>query len=106
NQRYRLQDRLGRGAMGSVWKAYDARLERIVAAKELVSGADTGEDLSVRRERVRREALALAKVEHPAIVTIHDLIYEGTDQDPWIVMAYVRGQTLDASIRERRLGEQ
>ena len=106
NERYRLQDRLGRGAMGSVWKAYDARLERIVAAKELVSGADTGEDLGVRRERVRREALALAKVEHPAIVTIHDLIYEGTGQDPWIVMAYVRGQTLDASIRERRLGEQ
>ncbi len=104
NQRYRLQDRLGRGAMGSVWKAYDARLERIVAAKELVSGADTGEDLSVRRERVRREALALAKVEHPAIVTIHDLIYEGTDQDPWIVMAYVRGQTLDASIERAPAG--
>jgi len=106
NQRYRLQDRLGRGAMGSVWKAYDARLERTVALKELVSGADTGEDLNVRRERVRREALALAKVEHPAIVSIHDLIYEGPGQDPWIVMAYVRGQTLDVSIRERRaLGE-
>lgn len=103
NQRYRLQDRLGQGAMGSVWKAYDARLERTVAAKELVSGTDTGEDLDVRRERVRREALALAKVEHPAIVTIHDLIYEGIGQDPWIVMAYVRGQTLDASIRGRRL---
>jgi hypothetical protein len=107
NQRYRLKERLGRGAMGSVWKAYDARLERTVAAKELLSGTDTGEDLSVRRERVRREALALAKVEHPAIVTIHDLIYEGTGQDPWIVMAYVRGQTLDASIREHwPLGEQ
>lgn len=98
NHRYRLQERLGQGSMGSVWKAYDTRLERTVAAKELVSGRDGGEDLGVRRERVRREALALAKVEHPAIVTIHDLIYEGPDQDPWIVMAYVRGRSLDSII--------
>jgi protein kinase-like protein len=98
NHRYRLQERLGQGSMGSVWKAYDTRLERTVAAKELVSGRDGGEDLDVRRERVRREALALAKVEHPAIVTIHDLIYEGPDQDPWIVMAYVRGRSLDSII--------
>jgi hypothetical protein len=96
NHRYRLQERLGQGSMGSVWKAYDTRLERTVAAKELVSGRDGGEDLDVRRERVRREALALAKVEHPAIVTIHDLIYEGPGQDPWIVMAYVRGRSLDS----------
>jgi len=98
NHRYRLQERLGQGSMGSVWKAYDTRLERTVAAKELVSGRDGGEDLDVRRERVRREALALAKVEHPAIVTIHDLIYEGPGQDPWIVMAYVRGRSLDSII--------
>ena len=102
NQRYRLQERLGQGSMGSVWKAYDTRLERTVAAKELVSGRDGGEDLDVRRERVRREALALAKVEHPAIVTIHDLIYEGPGQDPWIVMAYVRGRSLDSIIRDPR----
>jgi eukaryotic-like serine/threonine-protein kinase len=98
NHRYRLQERLGQGSMGSVWKAYDTRLERTVAAKELVSGRDGGEDLDVRRERVRREALALAKVEHPAIVTIHDLIYEGPGQDPWIVMAYVCGRSLDSII--------
>jgi hypothetical protein len=102
NDRYRLQERLGQGSMGSVWKAYDTRLERTVAAKELVSGRDGGEDLDVRRERVRREALALAKVEHPAIVTIHDLIYEGPGQDPWIVMAYVRGRSLDSIIKDPR----
>ncbi len=84
--------------MGSVWKAYDTRLERTVAAKELVSARGGGEDLDIRRERVRREALALAKVEHPAIVTIHDLIYEGPGQDPWIVMAYVCGRSLDSII--------
>src|SRR6185312_15989602 len=98
NHRYQLQERLGQGSMGSVWKAYDTRLERTVAAKELVSGRDGGEEPEVRRERARREALALAKVEHPAIVTIHDLIYEGPGQDPWIVMAYVRGRSLDSII--------
>ena len=88
--------------MGSVWKAYDTRLERTVAAKELVSARDGSEDLDIRRERVRREALALAKVEHPAIVSIHDLIYEGPGQDPWIVMAYVRGRSLDVIIKDPR----
>lgn len=100
NQRYRLEERLGQGSMGSVWKAYDTRLERTVAAKELVAGQDGGEDLDVRRERVRREALALAKVEHPAIVSIHDLIFEGSGRDPWIVMAYVRGRSLDLIIKD------
>jgi eukaryotic-like serine/threonine-protein kinase len=102
NDRYRLEERLGQGAMGSVWKAYDTRLERTVAAKELVSGRDGGEDLDIRRERVRREALALAKVEHPAIVSVHDLIYEGAGRDPWIVMAYVRGRSLDAIIKDEQ----
>jgi len=100
NDRYRLEERLGQDAMGSVWKAYDTRLERTVAAKELVSGRDGGEDLDIRRERVRREALALAKVDHPAIVSVHDLIFEGPD--PWIVMAYVRGRSLDLIIKEER----
>jgi len=102
NDRYQLEERLGQGAMGSVWKVYDTRLERTVAAKELLSGRDGDEDLEVRRERVRREALALAKVEHPAIVSIHDLIYEGPGQNPWIVMAYVRGRSLDSIIRDQR----
>jgi hypothetical protein len=103
NHRYRLDERLGQGSMGSVWRAYDTRLERTVAAKELVSGRNGGEDnLEVRRERVRREALALAKVEHPAIVAVHDLIYEGHGQDPWIVMAYVRGRSLDQIIKDQR----
>ena len=102
NHRYRLEERLGQGSMGSVWKAYDTRLERTVAAKELVSARGGAEDLDIRRERVRREALALAKVEHPAIVTIHDLIYEGPGQDPWIVMAYVRGRSLDSILSDPR----
>jgi serine/threonine protein kinase len=100
NGRYRLTERLGAGAMGSVWKAFDSDLERTVAVKELVPERYDVEDQQIRRERARREALALAKVEHPAVVSIHDLIYVGQTKDPWIVMAYVSGRSLDKMIRE------
>lgn len=98
--RYQLEARLGPGAMGSVWKAYDTRLERTVAVKELVSGSGSGEDLAVRRERMRREALALAKIDHPAIVSIYDLVYAGRGRDPWIVMSYIRGRPLHSIISD------
>ena len=96
--RYRLIGSLGDGGMGSVWQAYDTRLERTVAVKELASDQAVEQDRDRQRERVRHEALALAKVEHPVIVTIHDLLYEGRDGDPWIVMAFVRGTPLDRII--------
>jgi eukaryotic-like serine/threonine-protein kinase len=92
--RYHLVEPLGKGAMGSVWKAYDERLERTVAVKELLADGAIREDAKVRRERVRREALALAAVEHPVVVTVHDLIYEGREKAPWIVMAYASGRSL------------
>jgi tRNA A-37 threonylcarbamoyl transferase component Bud32 len=98
NGRYRLEERLGGGSMGSVWRAYDKVLERTVAVKELISDRNDAEDIATRRERVRREALALAKVEHPAIATIHDLIYVRSGKDPWIVMGYVHGSPLDQII--------
>jgi tRNA A-37 threonylcarbamoyl transferase component Bud32/flagellar motility protein MotE (MotC chaperone) len=100
NRRYRLLERLGEGSMGSVWKAQDTFLERTVAVKELICDRYGAEPVMVRRERVRREALAMAKVEHPAIVTIHDLIYVGSSKDPWIVMAYMRGRPLASIIRQ------
>jgi tRNA A-37 threonylcarbamoyl transferase component Bud32/flagellar motility protein MotE (MotC chaperone) len=98
NQRYRLVKPLGSGAMGSVWEAYDQLLDRTVAVKELVPQHAGIEDLPRRRERARTEARALAKVEHPAIVSIHDLISVG--DDPWIVMGYASGRPLDRIIRD------
>jgi eukaryotic-like serine/threonine-protein kinase len=92
--RYHLVEPLGKGAMGSVWKAYDERLERTVAVKELLIDGSSAEDTKVRRERVRREALALAAVEHPVVVAVHDLLYEGREKAPWIVMALVNGKSL------------
>jgi hypothetical protein len=92
NGRYELRTRLVDGGMGTVWEAYDRVLARRVAAKALIPEADYGADLQVMRERMRREALALALVDHPAVVTVHDLIYDS--EDPWIVMGYVDGPTL------------
>jgi serine/threonine protein kinase len=96
--RYQLKGRLGKGAMGSVWQAYDMMLDRLVAVKQLSIGWYDDEELTVRRERVRREAIALARVEHPVVVSIHDLIYD--DGDPWIVMGYVAGMPLDQIITQ------
>jgi tRNA A-37 threonylcarbamoyl transferase component Bud32/flagellar motility protein MotE (MotC chaperone) len=105
DNRYQLKGRIGNGGMGSVWQAYDTVLGRMVAVKQLTAGWYDGENLRIRRERVRREAIALARVEHPVVVSIHDLIYD--DDDPWIVMGYVSGMTLEQIIQQRSpLGEQ
>src|ERR1700722_19374374 len=98
--------------MGTVWKTYDELLDRTVAVKELIPDRNVAENLGIKRDRVRNEAVALAKVEHPVIVSVHDLLYEGRDKDPWIVMAYVRGRSLDRivepprSVAERPVAEQ
>ncbi|MBV8429772.1 MAG: protein kinase, partial [Solirubrobacterales bacterium] len=102
NERYRLMRRLGGDGMGTVWQAFDADLERLVAVKELASGNFGDEDAATRRERVRREAIALAQVEHPVIVTVHDLISVGEDKAPWIVMRYVPGEPLSDVIKRHR----
>jgi len=102
NDRYRLVRRLGSGRMGTVWEASDTDLERTVAVKELAPGSFGDEDATTRRERVKREAIALAQVEHPVIVTVHDLISVGPDKAPWIVMGYVPGRPLSEIIAERK----
>jgi tRNA A-37 threonylcarbamoyl transferase component Bud32/flagellar motility protein MotE (MotC chaperone) len=100
NGRYELVRRLGAGRMGTVWKAFDTSLERHVAVKELSPRPFGDEDSSTRRERIKREAIALAQVEHPVIVTVHDLISVGRDKAPWIVMRYVPGRPLSEIIEK------
>ncbi|PRH76493.1 serine/threonine protein kinase, partial [Streptomyces solincola] len=84
--RYLLEARLGRGGMGTVWRAYDELLGRRVAVKELHldAGAATHSTL--------REARAVARVHHPHIVCVHDVVEE--DGVPYIVMELVEGGSL------------
>ncbi|MFE1950059.1 serine/threonine-protein kinase [Streptomyces sp. NPDC059524] len=97
--RYRVVGRLGRGGMGTVWRAVDETLRREVAVKELRSFSDAdAQDLAEQRLRMQREARAAARVRHPGVVSVYDVTeHEGR---PVIVMELVDGPSLDGLLRE------
>lgn len=91
---YRLVRRLGAGGMGEVWEAWDERLERRVAAKQVLP--EVAGDAS-QRHRFRREARMAARLTHPAVVQIFDLVER--ESGDWLVMEYVEGTTLGELLR-------
>lgn len=98
--KYDIMDALGIGGMGTVYRAFDTTLERTVALKILQ--LDRGHDVTPQElsARFRNEARAVARLNHPAIVTIFD--YD--DQDPigaYIVMEYINGCALDEYVKQR-----
>ncbi|MFI1017692.1 protein kinase [Streptomyces sp. NPDC020965] len=101
--RYRLAESIGRGGMGRVWRAHDEVLHRVVAIKELTAGMyASGADRAVFHTRTRTEARAAARISHPGVVTVHDVLDH--DDRPWIVMQYVDGPSLaDATGRAGRI---
>ncbi|WP_436736985.1 serine/threonine-protein kinase [Streptomyces sp. BBFR102] len=102
--RYELREPVGSGGMGEVWKAYDLRLRRFVAVKGLLDRtAVTAETQKAAMQRARREAEAIAKIEHQNVVTVHDQVE--TDNQVWIVMKLLEARSLaDLLRRERVLG--
>ncbi|WP_217428481.1 serine/threonine-protein kinase [Microlunatus speluncae] len=99
DDRFRLMERLGSGAMGAVWRALDEVLQREVALKQ-VRPADPGlatdpDYAEMLRTRVLREARALARIDHPHVVTIHHVVVVPGEPFPWLVMELVRGGTLE-----------
>ncbi|MFE3740477.1 serine/threonine-protein kinase [Streptomyces sp. NPDC059134] len=97
--RFELEARLGGGGMGTVWRARDLVLDRVVALKE-VRPLDPAlaeydpEAAYLLRARVLREARALARVSHPNVVTIHHVVDGDAYPYPWLVMELVTGGTL------------
>ncbi|MFJ8821755.1 serine/threonine-protein kinase [Streptomyces sp. NPDC102467] len=91
--RYRLEARIGRGGMGVVWRSTDTLLARQVAVKELAVDETLSEDEAAQqRERMLREARAVAQLRHPNIIVVHDVVvHEGR---PYIVMDLVDGGSL------------
>ncbi|MBZ3901269.1 serine/threonine-protein kinase [Streptomyces griseiscabiei] len=96
--RYLLHEVLGRGGMGTVWRAHDQLLDRPVAAKELHLLAQDEDEHRVRMRRAVREARAVARVPHPHVVGVHDLV-EAEDR-LWIVMELVEGPSLAHRVAE------
>ncbi|MFG2712717.1 serine/threonine-protein kinase [Streptomyces goshikiensis] len=98
--RYRLGAVLGKGGMGTVWRAEDETLGRTVAVKELRFSTGVDEDEKRRLiTRTLREAKAIARIRSGGAVTVYDVVDE--DGRPWIVMELIEGPSLAEFIRER-----
>ncbi|MFI7317916.1 serine/threonine-protein kinase [Streptomyces venezuelae] len=97
--RYRLAESIGRGGMGRVWRAQDEVLHRAVAVKELTAAQYVQEaDRAVLFTRTQTEARAAARINHPAVVTVHDVLQY--DDRPWIVMELVEGRSLADAVKD------
>ena len=89
---------LGAGGMGTVYRAYDPRLQRQVAIKVLAAGFGDDPD---RLRRFEQEALAVARLAHPNILAVHDIgTFEGS---PYLVTELLEGETLREAMNDRRL---
>ena len=105
NDRFRKVLRLGGGGQASVWLGEDTWLGRRVALKQVALNKlvprGGSEDIFAMRTRAIQEARAMARVRHPALVTIHDILFIDGDTstgDPWLVMEFIDGKTLQELI--------
>jgi serine/threonine-protein kinase len=95
---YRILDQIGAGGMGVVYRARDEELERDVAIKVLPPGTLADDEA---RRRFRKEALALARLNHPNVATVHE--FGSQDDVDFLVTEYIPGVNLDAKIAGRPL---
>ena len=98
--RYRIEEEIGAGGMGVVYRAYDEKLERDLAIKVLIPGALNDE---AARKRFRNEARILSRLNHPSIQTIHD--FESFEGHDFLISELVPGVSLDARLRSGALPE-
>ncbi|HTF48928.1 MAG TPA: serine/threonine-protein kinase [Pseudonocardia sp.] len=103
-QRYRLEERVGAGSMGAVWRATDELLGRTVAVKQLLlqpgaPGFGTqGQELDEARQRIMREGRLAARLQHQHAIAVFDVVLH--NDTPWLVMEYLPSRTLGALLVE------
>src|SRR4051812_4434896 len=102
--RYRLDERIGAGAMGAVWRGTDELLNRTVAVKELLAAAEpptaAGTDaLEESRQRLMREGRIGARLQHPHVISMFDVVVH--EDRPWLVMEYLPSQSLAGMLNEK-----
>lgn len=100
--RFELVERLGTGAMGTVWRAIDTTLQREVALKEVrVHDGAPDDEIALLHARALREAQALARLRHPHVATVYQIVDD--TPFPWIVMELVPGRSLTSVLSEGTL---
>lgn len=92
--RYLIEAEIGRGAMGVVYRARDPKIDRLVAIKTISLAGQEAQDEQDYRERFLQEARAAGRLSHPGIVTIFDAGEDLETREPYLVMEYICGQSL------------
>ena len=95
SDRYQITEQIGRGGVGVVYRAFDTHLDREVAIKRVL--VDSGQSIDELTENLIAEAKVLSTLNHPNIVTIHDVGVD--DEGPFVVMEMLNGQTVDEIIK-------
>src|SRR3954470_2854674 len=99
--RYRLEEQIGIGAMGVVWRATDELLNRPVAVKELlaVTPGTNAAEIEESRQRILREGRIGARLQHAHVISMFDVVVH--DERPWLVMEYLPSDSLATVVREK-----
>src|ERR1700756_5801033 len=102
--RYEIVDEIGRGAMGVVYKARAPQIDRLVALKTVSLWGQEPDEEKEFRLRFMNEAQAAGRLHHSGIVSVFDVGEDPENQDPYIVLEYVSGETLNKILsREKKL---
>ncbi len=102
--RYEILAELGRGAMGIVYKAHDPQIGRLVALKTILLQGEDPEKEEQFRKRFLCEAQAAGRLQHPGLIAIYDAGEEERTQDPYLVLEFVSGESLNKILaREKKL---
>jgi tRNA A-37 threonylcarbamoyl transferase component Bud32 len=99
--RYRVEEQIGIGAMGAVWRATDELLNRPVAVKELLALAPgtSASDIEESRQRLLREGRIGARLQHAHVISMFDVVIQ--DERPWLVMEYLPSDSLATVVRHK-----